>query len=61
MTFVVIFSRCLVKVIATCSFGGLGRRRRDVSSAIVENLVMKSPPMDNFLDLSVGILGSRDM
>ncbi|XP_052092546.1 uncharacterized protein LOC127729013 [Mytilus californianus] len=52
-------ARCLVDVANDCENGG--RRRRDVSSEVVNNLLDAAKPVDNFLSMMQQILNDENM
>ncbi|CAG2246399.1 unnamed protein product [Mytilus edulis] len=52
-------ARCLVDVYNNCENGG--RRRRDVSSEVVNNLLDAAKPVDNFLSMMQQILNDENM
>ncbi|CAG2246405.1 unnamed protein product [Mytilus edulis] len=52
-------ARCLVDVHYNCDNGG--RRRRDVSSEVVNNLLDSAKPVDNFLSMMQQILNDENI
>ena len=45
---------------ASINCGG-DRKRREISSDVVDNLISSSEPVDNFLKMLTEILGDREM
>ena len=67
-------SRCVSEVASSCDIptrAGVGtgtgtgtdsfRPRRDVSSAVVDNVIQNAQPVNNFLDMMTEILGDENM
>ncbi|KAL3847724.1 hypothetical protein ACJMK2_018620 [Sinanodonta woodiana] len=50
--------RCVIDISTNC---GSARRRRDISSEVVENMIQAAKPVDNFLKMMADIYGDEAM
>lgn len=52
-----VYYSCIIDV-SNCD---ASRRRREVSSGVVDNMIKTAQPMDNFLQMMADIFGDEDM
>ena len=53
------FHRCVIDVIFNCDGGA--RRRREISSGVVDNVLQTAQPVDNFLLMIADVFDDDDM
>ena len=56
-----ILHRCLMDLQSSCKPPDLRRRRRGISSDVVNNVIVTAKPMDNVILMMEEIFGDKDM